>query len=99
MDKTSKNQRICNYGRSQHGLIKLPTWRRGINPWRILVPSRSSSPNPDAENGGLAHDDFIDTVAMSMFVVRGTHDAQTASIDDGGVLTIENPLEEIAGGN
>jgi hypothetical protein len=27
--------------------------------------------NPDAANGGLQHDDIIDTVAMSMFIVKG----------------------------
>ena len=27
--------------------------------------------NPDASNGGLQHDDVLDTVAMSMFIVKG----------------------------
>ena len=96
MDKTSKISAL-NY-RFEHGLIKLPTWRKGINPWRILFEQIEQF-NPDAENGGLAHDDFIDTVAMSMFVVRGRMDRQTSMADDGGTLTIENPLEELAAGN
>jgi len=96
MDKTSKISAL-NY-RFEHGLIKFPTWRRGLNPWRMLFEQIEQF-NPDAENGGLAHDDFIDTVAMSMFVVRGRMERAVAVADDDSSLVIENPLEEIAGGN
>jgi phage terminase large subunit-like protein len=96
MDKTSKISAL-NY-RFEHGLIKLPTWRRGLNPWRILFEQIEQF-NPDAENGGLAHDDFIDTVAMSMFVVRGRMERAVAVADDDSRLVIENPLEEIGEGN
>jgi hypothetical protein len=96
MDKTSKISAL-NY-RFEHGLIKLPTWRRGLMPWRMLFEQIEQF-NPDAESGGLAHDDFIDTVAMSMFVVRGRMDrATTAAVDDDRMV-IENPMEEIASGN
>jgi hypothetical protein len=96
MDKTSKISAL-NY-RFEHGLIKLPTWRRGLMPWRMLFEQIEQF-NPDAENGGLAHDDFIDTVAMSMFVVRGRMDRATAQIEDGEKLVVDDPMEEIAAGN
>jgi hypothetical protein len=96
MDKTSKISAL-NY-RFEHGLIKLPTWRRGLMPWRHLFEQIEQF-NPDAENGGLAHDDFIDTVAMSMFVVRGRMDRAVARTEESDRLVIDNPLDEIGSGN
>jgi len=97
MDKTSKISAL-NY-RFEHGLIKLPTWRRGIMPWRMLFEQIEQF-NPDAENGGLAHDDFIDTVAMSMFVVRGRMERASARLgEDEGSLVIEDPVSEMENGN
>jgi phage terminase large subunit-like protein len=75
LDKTSKINAL--HYRFEHGLIKFPVWRRGSLPWRLLFDQIEQF-NPDAENGGLQHDDFLDTVAMSMFVVRGRLDRQTA---------------------
>lgn len=96
MDKTSKISAL-NY-RFEHGLIKLPTWRRGLMPWRHLFEQIEQF-NPDAENGGLAHDDFLDTVAMSMFVVRGRMERSAARIEDDDRLVVEDPLAEIGAGN
>jgi hypothetical protein len=75
LDKTSKINSL--HYRFEHGLIKFPTWRRGNLPWRLLFDQIEQF-NPDADSGGLQHDDFIDTVAMSMFVVRGRLDRQVA---------------------
>jgi hypothetical protein len=49
--------------------------------------------NPDADSGGLQHDDFIDTVAMSMFVVRGRLDRQNPNGSAEG-LDFEKMLED-----
>jgi hypothetical protein len=78
LDKTSKINSL--HYRFEHGLIKFPTWRRGNLPWRLLFDQIEQF-NPDADSGGLQHDDFIDTVAMSMFVVRGRLDRQLAAGD------------------
>jgi hypothetical protein len=75
LDKTAKINAL--HYRFEHGLIKFPVWRRGQLPWRLLFDQIEQF-NPDAESGGLQHDDFIDTVAMSMFVVRGRLDRQVA---------------------
>jgi phage terminase large subunit-like protein len=97
MDKTSKISAL-NY-RFEHGLIKLPTWRRGSQPWRSVFEQFEQF-NPDAESGGLAHDDFIDTIAMSMFVVRGRMERSAIKVDgEDDTLVVENPMEEIANGN
>jgi hypothetical protein len=96
MDKTSKISAL-NY-RFEHGLIKFPTWRRGLSHWKMMFEQIEQF-NPDAENGGLAHDDFIDTVAMSMFVVRGRMERATARAEDDGQLIIDDPLGEIERGN
>jgi hypothetical protein len=51
------------------GTIKLPTWNSS-NPAVRKLLEQIGEFNPDADNGGLQHDDHIDTVAMSMFVIR-----------------------------
>jgi hypothetical protein len=80
LDKTAKINAL--HYRFEHGLIKFPTWRRGQLPWRLLFDQIEQF-NPDAESGGLQHDDFIDTVAMSMFVVRGRLDRQIVGEEQG----------------
>jgi len=66
--KTSKIAALLP--RFEYGLIKLPLYARGIGRWRALFEQIEDF-NPDAEDGGLPHDDFIDTVAMSGLVIRG----------------------------
>jgi phage terminase large subunit-like protein len=90
LDKTSKINSL--HYRFEHGLIKFPVWRRGQLPWRLLFDQIEQF-NPDAENGGLQHDDFIDTVAMSMFVVRGRLDRQLAG-GEGQVLDYDQMLQD-----
>lgn len=50
--------------------IKLPLRERNQHPWRNLC-NQIEEFNPDAPDGGLAHDDELDTVSFSVFVVRG----------------------------
>jgi phage terminase large subunit-like protein len=90
LDKTSKINSL--HYRFEHGLIKFPVWRRGQLPWRLLFDQIEQF-NPDAENGGLQHDDFIDTVAMSMFVVRGRLDRQLVG-EEGRVLDYDQMLQD-----
>ena len=68
MDKSSKINALGF--RFEHGLIKMPLRRRYDKPWNMLF-NQIEEFNPDASNGGLQHDDIIDTVAMSMFIVKG----------------------------
>ena len=68
MDKTSKINALGF--RFEHGLIKMPLRRRYDPPWSFLF-NQIDEFNPDASNGGLQHDDVLDTVSMSMFIVKG----------------------------
>lgn len=64
-----KEDKIAALGlRFEHGKIKLPLWLRNENMWRVLF-SQIDEFNPEAADGGLKHDDALDTVSMSMFVV------------------------------
>ncbi len=94
LDKTSKINAL--HYRFEHGLIKFPVWRKGQLPWRMLFEQIEQF-NPDADTGGLQHDDFIDTVAMSMFVVRGRLDRQTAGGVEG--MDVLQMLEDGTLGN
>jgi phage terminase large subunit-like protein len=56
--------------RFEHGKIKLPLSRRNEGPWRRLFEQVEQF-NPNAPDGGLQHDDELDCVAMSQYVLRG----------------------------
>ncbi len=58
--------------RFEHGKIKLPLAWRQVHPWRLLFDQIDEF-NPEAEDGGLKHDDILDCIAMSMFIVTGRH--------------------------
>lgn len=58
------------YFRFDHSKIKLPVWRRGDRIWRMLF-NQIEEFNPEADDGGLQHDDCLDVVAMSQFVLKG----------------------------
>lgn len=53
-----------------HLLIKFPMHRKSEAPMRHLL-AQIEGFNPEAQNCGLEHDDFIDTIAMSKFVLKG----------------------------
>ena len=55
--------------RFEFGLIKLPTWRRMDQPWRELFDQIEQF-NPEARDGGLAHDDHLDTMSMSALILK-----------------------------
>jgi hypothetical protein len=55
--------------RFEHGLIKMPIWLKMEKPWRELFDQIEQF-NPEAKNGGLGHDDHLDTVSMSTIIMR-----------------------------
>lgn len=58
--------------RFEHHLIKLPLYARGLHPWWGRLIDQVLGFDPDAsEDGGLANDDELDTVAMSLQALRG----------------------------
>jgi len=77
--KTAKISTL--HRRFEHGKIKLPLRRRHEHPWRNLC-SQIEEFNPDAPDGGLQHDDELDTVSMSMFVIRGRLNTPQAELVD-----------------
>lgn len=66
--------------RFHHGLIKLPFWRRNQRPWRDLFEQIEEF-NPDVPDGGLQHDDCIDTVHMHTYLVRARVRVPTAEAE------------------
>jgi phage terminase large subunit-like protein len=68
--RTEKTAKIASLLlRFEHGKIKLPLWRRNDRGWRNLF-NQIAEFNPDAPDGGLQHDDEVDCVAMSQYVMR-----------------------------
>jgi len=55
--------------RFEHNKIKLPLWKNNT-PFRRLKDQIEQF-NPDARDGGLQHDDELDCVCMSQFVIKG----------------------------
>ncbi len=68
VDKTSKISTL--HHRFENALIKLPLSRRNQGAWSRLMDQIEQF-NPDARDGGLQHDDEIDCVAMSQYVIKG----------------------------
>lgn len=91
---TEKTAKIASLGRRfEFGKIKLPLRRRNDHPWRDLV-NQIEEFNPDARDGGLQHDDAIDCVSMSMFVIRG----RVRYFSEGRTIDDRQPLERIRDG-
>lgn len=55
--------------RFEHKLLKLPLWKRMDQPWRELFDQIEQF-NPEARDGGLAHDDHIDAISMSSLILK-----------------------------
>lgn len=68
---TSKEGKISGLlFRFEHGKMKLPLWRSSEHQWSRLF-NQIDEFNPDVAAGGLQHDDELDTISMSQFVLRG----------------------------
>ena len=65
--KTAKIEAL--WTRFEMGHIKLPLGWRGRPHWQMLFDQIAEF-NPDVREGGLQHDDHLDCVAMTNFVVR-----------------------------
>lgn len=90
--KTSKISSLLF--RLEHGLLKLPLWRGGDAPWSHLLEQFAQF-NPEASDGGLQHDDHIDTLAMSSFVLRSRPISRLTPDDP---LDSGDPLDRIISG-
>ena len=55
--------------RFEHKKIKIPLWK-ATSPFRRLIDQIEQF-NPDARDGGLQHDDELDCVCMSQFIIKG----------------------------
>lgn len=65
-----KNSKIANLQyRIENGLLKIPL-ESSAAPFRRLVDQFEQF-NPEVRDGGLQHDDEIDSVCMSQFVIKG----------------------------
>jgi hypothetical protein len=91
----AKEAKISMLGpRFRHGLIKFPLRRAGDHPWRNLLDQIAGF-NPHAKDGGLGHDDELDTLASSAFVIRGRVAESEPEVPTGP----ETAIEQIAEGN
>lgn len=74
--------------RFEYGLIKMPMFRKYLKPWSDLIEQIEDF-NPEAPDGGLQHDDHLDTVSMAQFVVRGR------MMEGGPEGKVRKPVEEM----
>lgn len=79
--------------RFEHGKIKMPFFLKHRPQWARLFDQIEQF-NPDAKDGGLQHDDELDCVAMSQFIIRGRLRATPKQ-----EVEVFDPVEEIANGN
>ena len=79
--------------RFEHGKIKMPLFMRHKPQWARLFDQIEQF-NPDAKDGGLQHDDELDSISMSQFIIRGRLTARPKEEEKRF-----DPLEEIAKGN
>jgi phage terminase large subunit-like protein len=90
IDKSSKIAALNL--RFEHGKIKMPLWMSNKAQWARLFDQVSQF-NPDAKDGGLQHDDEIDCVAMSQFILRGRVRAPEKDPD-----IINDPIQSLKDG-
>lgn len=90
LDKSSKIAALNL--RFEHGKIKMPLWKRNKSQW-IRLFDQIEQFNPDAKDGGLQHDDEIDCVCMSQFILRGRVRAPEKDPD-----IITDPVESLKKG-
>jgi phage terminase large subunit-like protein len=75
---TEKTAKIASLSlRFEQSRIKLPLKFRGQHPWRALF-NQIDEFNPEAPDGGLQHDDELDTVSMSNYIIKRRLDRPTS---------------------
>tara|TARA_R110000824_G_scaffold8336_3_gene37639 strand:- start:8160 stop:10100 length:1941 start_codon:yes stop_codon:yes gene_type:complete len=89
IDKSSKIASLSL--RFEFDKIKFPLWKSDSSSRRLK--DQIEQFNPDAKDGGLQHDDELDCVCMSQFVIRGRM-SQVAKVE----LDNKNALERLRDG-
>lgn len=82
--------------RFEHGLIKMPLWKRGREPQWSRLFDQIEGFNPQASDCGLEHDDELDCVAMSIMAAKTRSPASPPPMGEGGGPT--DPVKEIMAG-
>jgi hypothetical protein len=67
-------------------------WKRMDKPWRDLFDQLEQF-NPEARDGGLAHDDHLDAVAMSSMILKFRLPKRGL-----GIEAVKSPLERLKDG-
>jgi len=80
--------------RFDHGLIKMPYYLKQSNGPFSRLFDQIDSFNPEVEDGGLQHDDELDTGAMTTFIIRGRTLRRAAPHQKGPL----NPILEMEAG-
>ena len=82
MGTASKTAKISTLQhRFNHNLIKLPVFCRDQSHWSMLFEQFDGF-NPERDDGGLEHDDALDAVAMSSFVIKSVVRARSGQAAD-----------------
>lgn len=86
--------------RVEYGLLKMPIMSRGANPAIGRLLDQLDGFSPEVQDGGLAKDDEIDTVAMSMMVIKGRHHGRLPEQSDASPKKLPpvDVIEEIKAG-
>tara|TARA_R100000234_G_C4897824_1_gene134346 strand:- start:24 stop:584 length:561 start_codon:yes stop_codon:yes gene_type:complete len=90
IEKTSKIAALNL--RFEHGKIKLAFHQKHRPQWARLFDQVEQF-NPDAPDGGLQHDDELDAVCMSQFIVRGRIQDRTPQKEE-----VFDPVESLRKG-
>ncbi len=77
--------------RFEHNKIKIPLWKN--EPFFRRLKDQIEQFNPDARDGGLQHDDELDCVCMSQFIIKGRMQRPTKV-----ELPNKTPLERLKDG-
>jgi hypothetical protein len=85
--------------RFEHKLLKLPLFKRGSQPGISRLCDQIESFNPDAPGGGLDKDDEIDTVSMSLFILRSNSVRKSLqeALEQNPMELLEKGITEIHG--
>jgi hypothetical protein len=93
---TAKTDKISSLDtRFENNLIKLPLTRRSTNPAITRLIDQIVGFNPNVSDGGLDNDDEVDTLSMSLFVMKGR---LRSFIDGTESKDPDDPLENLARG-
>lgn len=94
MGTASKNSKISTLQhRFTHNLIKLPVFYRDQPGWSQLFEQLDGF-NPERTDGGLEHDDALDAVCMSSFVIKSATRRLTVSDNPDAPLDLLKSVQQ-----